>query len=338
MTRLAHRRRCGPSLLRCSRRGRALGSEGPRRRRCRLTRARRSALRSSRGAICKTQVSEACPKYAESFRLDPQLGALIYLAECYEANGQLASAWGSFRQAEEMAQRRGDARGAHARERANALQARMDQLVIEVPSASLLPGLEVLRDGVSLSAAIWSNPSAIDEGKHQVEARAPGYLPWKSEVDVAGEGKSFAIQVPRLEVDPRADAGTAVRRRDLENRSTTERVAAIALGGVGIVGLGVGGFFGLTAQSSYSDSNTLCNANDICTSHGADLRAKAKTKALVSTIATGAGAAAVIAAAVLWFNAPKGGGDRAPVANARRRDGLGLPSHDAWGLEVSGAF
>ena len=308
MTRLAHRRRCGAvaafavlgAVVLSGAKAHAEGDAASRTLAVQL-------FDQAEALFAKRQVSEACPKYAESFRLDPQLGALIYLAECYEANGQLASAWGSFRQAEEMAQRRGDARGVHARERANALQTRMDQLVIEVPSASLLPGLEVLRDGVSLSAASWSNPSAIDEGKHQVEARAPGYLPWKSEVDVAGEGKSFAIQVPRLNVDPQADAGTAVRRRDLDNRSTTERVAAIALGGVGIVGLGVGGFFGLSAQSSYSDSNSLCNTNDICTSHGADLRAKAKTRALVSTIATGAGAAAVVAAAVLWFSAPKGG-------------------------------
>ena len=337
MTRLAHRRRCGPvaalavlgAVVLSGAKAHAEGDAASRALAVQL-------FDQAEARSAKRQVAEACPKYAESFRLDPQLGALIYLAECYEANGQLASAWGSFRQAEEMAQRRGDARGAHARERANALQTRMDQLVIEVPSASLLPGLEVLRDGVSLSAASWSNPSAIDEGKHQVEARAPGYLPWKSEVDVAGEGKSFAIQVPRLNVDPRADAGTAVRRRDLDNRSTTERVAAIALGGVGIVGLGVGGFFGLSAQSSYSESSSLCNAH--CSEHGTELRANAKTKALVSTIATGAGAAAVIAAAVLWFNAPQGGGDRAPVATREAPRWSWSPKSDAWGLEVSGAF
>src|SRR5262245_753369 len=52
--------------------------------------------------------AEACPKYAESYRLDPQLGALIHLADCLEQNGQLASAWGSFRDAAELATKRGD--------------------------------------------------------------------------------------------------------------------------------------------------------------------------------------------------------------------------------------
>ena len=71
------------------------------------------------------QTAQACPKYAESYRLDPQLGVLIYLAECFEKDGKLASAWGSFREAAEVAQKRGDTRGAHATERARALEPRL---------------------------------------------------------------------------------------------------------------------------------------------------------------------------------------------------------------------
>src|SRR5688572_30020879 len=51
---------------------------------------------------------EACPKFAESYRLDPQLGALLHLANCYEQNGQFVSAWSSFRDAAELAETRGD--------------------------------------------------------------------------------------------------------------------------------------------------------------------------------------------------------------------------------------
>jgi len=86
--------------------------------------------------FAKGNVAEACPKHAEIYRVDPQLGVLVYLAECYERNGQLSSAWSSFREAGEVAQKRGDSRGAHVRERASALERRLSRLVIEVPESA----------------------------------------------------------------------------------------------------------------------------------------------------------------------------------------------------------
>jgi serine/threonine-protein kinase len=268
----------------------------------------------------KEQVAEACPKYAESYRLDPQLGVLIYLAECYEKNGQLASAWGSFREAEEIARKRGDVRGDHARERAAALEPHLSYLVVDVPENARVAGLEVLRDGAVVAPVLWGSRAAIDAGKHRVEARAPGYKPWQTEVVVSKEGSATALKVPRLVAAPSTNADGAPAAR-----GASQRIAAIAVGGLGLAAVGAGGFFGLSAQSSYSDSKDLCNEKGFCTQRGTELRDDAKSKALVATIATGAGAAALITAGVLWFTAPK---QESPTPSAARR-----PANDsAWAV------
>ena len=288
--------------------------------------------------FAKQQLAAACPKYAESYKLDPQLGALIYLAECYEKNKQLASAWGSYREAVELAQKRGDPRGVHAQERARALEPRLDHLLIQVPGAARVPGLEVSRDGLPINEALWGSAIAIDPGTHHLEAHAAGYKPWQADVDVLGETQTQTVSIPALEAEPvSVNTSAAPAAASTASPGGSQRIAAIALGGVGIVGLGVGGFFGLSAQSSNSDSKDYCNESNYCTLHGRDLRDSAKSKALVATVATGVGVAALATAAVLWFTAPS---SEAPANAARptRKSWALAPKSDAWGLEMSGAF
>jgi hypothetical protein len=291
--------------------------------------------------FAKEQIAEACPKYAESYRLDPHLGVLILLAECYEKNGQLASAWGSFREAEEIAQKSADARGDQARKRAAALEPRLSYLVIEVPESVRVPGLEVLRDGAPVAAVLWGARAAVDSGTHQIEVRARGHEPWQSSVEVTEEGRTATVQVPEL--TPLRDAPpTPVAGNASDGSWSTQRTVALVVGGLGLAGVGVGGYFGLSAKATFDDSEPFCGDADYCTPAGDDLRSRAKSKALVATVATSAGAAALVTAGVLWFTAPKP--ESSPSRDARRR-----APRDTWlvaagpvsaefGLGVSHAF
>ena len=77
----------------------------------------------------------ACPKYAESQRLDPQLGTLLHLADCHEQIGKFASAWAGYKEATELAARRNAAGGNEPRERVARLRAIALESTSRRPSA-----------------------------------------------------------------------------------------------------------------------------------------------------------------------------------------------------------
>ena len=89
----------------------------------------------------------------------------------------------------------------------------------------------------------------------------------------------------------------------------SQRVVALALGGVGVVSVAVGAVFGLSAASRYHDADSECTESNVCTQGGIDTRNSAYGKATASTIAFGVGGVALAAGAILWFTAPKGDAD-----------------------------
>lgn len=261
-------------------------------------------------AMTAGQLSVACAKYAESQRLDPQLGTLLHLGECYSKSNKTASAWTTFKEAAELAEQRNDPRGARIRERITAIEASLSNLIIVVPEP-VPAGLEVRQNGALVGRAGWGTAIPVDPGPHEITATAPGVKPRKAQANVGNEAKTVTVTLPAAEYLPvapaRSSQAVASGTGDAQARSwfaSHQRVVALVVGGVGVAGIGVGSAFGLMVKPTYDKSDAHCNG-DHCDDAGHDFRQSAFGKAEVSTIAFGAGAAALVGGAVLWLTAPR---------------------------------
>jgi hypothetical protein len=150
----------------------------------------------------KGDVAAACPKLAESQRLDEATGTLLALAMCHESEGRLASAWAEYAEVVARAQTEGRTdRERAARQSVRALEPRLSTLTIVVPDAAAIDGLEVARDGVPLNAAGWSTAVPVDPGPHVVTARAPGRISWSASLPIGAVADRVTVTVPVLALE-----------------------------------------------------------------------------------------------------------------------------------------
>ena len=260
---------------------------------------------------------DACPKFEASQQLDPGLGTMLNLAECYEKTGRTASAWAEYREAIPLARAAGSkARLDLATERAQALQERLSTLTIRaITGDDNDPHLEIRRDGVTVQAAELGAPIPVDPGEHVIEAVSPGKQPWSSKVQVTGDAAKVSVDIPKLQAsaEPAAPAAAPVVTAAPGNVApasdkpvgSAQRMTGLVFGGVGVVGLGLGTFFGLQASSKWSDAKGKCTDYPYgCGAEGADLRSSAHSQATVSTVAFVAGGALLATGVVLYLTAP----------------------------------
>jgi hypothetical protein len=264
------------------------------------------------------ETTAACPKYAESERLDPELGTLLHLGECYAKIGKTASAWASFKEAADIAGQRSDPRAPKIRERIAVLEKNLSNLVIAVPDTEPAT-LEVRQDGAVVGKAGWGTAIPVDPGPHKITATAPGAKPREITLNVPEKSQTLTVNLPPIEYLPAepatastttgavAAAGTPAPATPNDARpwfSSHQRTIGLVVGGVGVVGIGIGSVFGLSAKSTYDESSAHCNG-DHCDGTGHDFRQSAFSKATIADVAFGVGGAALIGGVVLFLTAPK---------------------------------
>lgn len=270
-------------------------------------------FREARQLMDTKDYSAACPKFAESQRLEPAPGTLLNLADCYEKGGQTASAWRTFKDASAAATARNRADwAATATQRAAALEPKLSTLAITVAGAVSTPGLHIERDGVLVERNVWGTAVPIDPGPHVLAATATGRKPWTRRVDVPA-AQNVLIDVPVLEGDVAIAAPAAVANKPEADpqpaappEGSTTRVAGYVAAGVGVVGLAVGTFTGLHALSLRSDAQSKCESYPSrCSADASASNDDAKKFATLSTASLIAGGVLLVGGIVLVLISPR---------------------------------
>src|SRR3954471_21920113 len=156
-----------------------------------------------RRLVAAGDYAQACPKFEDSFRLDPGIGTNFNLADCLEHIGRPASAWSRFLDVVAATKAAGQVeRERVARARAAALEPRLARLVVE--GSAPVPGLVVERDGVPVGMASIGIPVPVDPGDHLIEATAPGKKAWSTTATVPDAPTIVSVSVAALEDLPLA--------------------------------------------------------------------------------------------------------------------------------------
>jgi hypothetical protein len=258
-------------------------------------------FREGKKLLEEKRYAEACPKFAESARLDASSGTELALGICYEALGKTASAWGAYESAVSLARRdnRKDREQA-ATSRAAALEPKLSHVTIDVPADVVaLDGLEVREDDVVIGPAAWRD-APIDPGDHKLDVSAPGKKPWSTTFTIEGPRTRKTVRVAELENEPVATVrGTP--RAFVKVQTHPLRLVSVATLGAGVASLIAASALGGIAVADASDARSACPTSPCSNASAVSENDTAGTLADWSTALFVVSGALVATSVVLFF-------------------------------------
>jgi serine/threonine-protein kinase len=285
--------------------------------------------------------ADACPMFEDSQRLDPQLGTLINIADCYEKLGKWATAWARYKAAIEIAEKRGDDRIDFVREGKERVEPKVPKVIIAVTSAA--EGLTIERGGVELSNTMYGVELPVDPGMVPVTVKRGDQVLETREIEAKEGG------VARLELDLAAIAAANPPPPEPEPvvqpapmpvgpYDPTHRNVGIIVSAVGATALLVAGGLeiGALVKKGQANASDSC-VNKFCSQAGLDAAESAKTFAEVGQWVGVGGLITLAVGATIFFTAPSEPDDEEaalllPWFDADPRAGA------AGGLQVGGRF
>jgi hypothetical protein len=259
----------------------------------------------------------ACPKFEDSYRLDPGIGTNFNLADCYEHSGRIASAWARFLDVAAATKAAGQLdRERVARARAEALEPKLARMTLKVEAK--VPGVSVVRDGIEVGAAAWQVAVPIDPGPHLIEASAPGRIAWKTTVEVREGPGAVTVVVPDLAEAPLAEPAPSPAVAATPSSSVADLVTAppapqrrwsrpvVILGAIGAAAVLTGAAFGIKFEMDNGEAEAICGGTESScpstqiNSH-TELVDSANTDLKLEIVGLAVGGAALLTAGYLWW-------------------------------------
>jgi hypothetical protein len=311
-----------------------------------------SLFREGKRLSAEHKYDEACPKFAESYKIDHGLGTLLNLATCHESEGKPASAWAEFSEASSQAKRQGDAdRAQLADDHMRALEPKLAHLSIGVAPGAGVPGLVIKFDSNEVSSAALGVQFPVDPGKHLLEAAAPGKQPYAQSIDTPAAASVLAVTVPVLQDAPGGAAAPVaappivvapaatlpvpttipVRASSSSNAKTGLIVSAAATGGFALGTI----ITAILYSSKRSDFNSANNTNSPDFSSRVSKRDSASTVGAVNLVFTGG---TLISAGFLVYFLATGHAHESPPPSTARLQVEPLLAPNGGGLMLRGAL
>jgi hypothetical protein len=269
----------------------------------------------------KGRFQEACAKFRAALAVRQSPGTLLNVANCQEADGDVAGALESVEAALSLAAREPDQLKSEtwiltAREEIASLEPRVATLTVR-STAAAAPA--VMLDGKPLLR--WDTGLRLNPGHHEVEAASPRRKPFVRELELVA-GQSETLLIPELEAASAEPAQAeqapslsvpslpAAQWSSPSPPSGAPRLVSYSLLAAGSVAFAGGAVTGLVARKMASDLKSDCPGR-VC---DGDLSARdrVRTTALVADVLMGTGLVAGVLGVTLLLT----GEDEAPASVA----------------------
>lgn len=201
-------------------------------------------------------------------------------------------------------------------QRLNDVNAAMPTIVFEVKDArgNDVVAARVAIDGKPLVDRVTGGAVSIDPGQHQFtfeDADGAGRAEQTVVVREGDHDRHVRVVLAPTGIPPAKPAppAEAPAPSDTGMPGSTQRTIGIAVGAAGVVGLVLGGVFGVLAKSTYDHAfHVECRGNpNTCSTQGAQDGQTAHDQATVSTVGLVAGGVLLAGGAILYFTAPRVG-------------------------------